>query len=135
MKITESIFIRGNIINTEYGILPVHAIVWNDIQVKGNGNRTLWAKQVEPVKLTEEWLIKFGFKKKPCGYGSSKYVYGIFEVHNYGGNRFKNIELITIDKSNDEDEIVNTLLPVDILYVHQLQNLYLAITGEKLKQV
>ena len=46
----------GNLIQTEYGILPVHAIAFNDIQVMGSDGRILWAKKIEGVEITESHL-------------------------------------------------------------------------------
>lgn len=64
-----------------------------------------------PVKLTEEWLIKFGFVKHSGGYLSSD----------------SSIEL-TFDFLVWKPNIKR----LEILYVHQLQNLYFAITGKEL---
>ena len=67
-----------------------------------------------PVELTEDWLTKFGFEKYSGGYLSKDSV----------------IEL-TFDflvwKPNIER--------LKILYVHQLQNLYFAITGKELEVI
>lgn len=54
---------KGNLIKTEYGILPVHAISFNDVQVKGKDGRILWAKEIEGVELNEEILQNLSFKK------------------------------------------------------------------------
>jgi len=48
---------KGNLIKTEYGILPVHAIIFNEVQVKGNDGRILWAKETEGVYLEREEMI------------------------------------------------------------------------------
>jgi hypothetical protein len=75
--------------------------------------------ELEPIPLTEEWLLKFGFKWKgliakgryltlftPCGKALVfKDNYFIFSG-------------VTIE--------------IQIKYVHQLQNLYFALTGEEL---
>lgn len=44
---------KGNLIKTEYGILPVHALIFNEVQVKGKDGRILWAKEIEGVELSE----------------------------------------------------------------------------------
>ena len=74
----------------------------------------------EPIPLTEEWLFKFGFEKsKRFESGELKPCYAIFSLavmirHNsffidwIGGN-------------------------TELNHVHQLQNLYFALTGEELK--
>ena len=81
--------------------------------------------QVEPILLTEEWLIKFGFKrvqedKYGCHYENQEcWVY-----LSHGGF---DVEVIT------DDERFNLLRTYK--YVHQLQNLYFAITGKELEAI
>jgi hypothetical protein len=84
---------------------------------------------VKPIPLTEEWLLKFGFEKyiKETDYDS------IYELKN-----------INIPKSGYfefsvgfiENEINIFLYSGECLrhikYIHQLQNLYFALTGEEL---
>ena len=67
-----------------------------------------------PIELTEEWLIKFGFVKHSGGYLSSDSA----------------IEL-TFDFLVWKPNIKR----LKILYVHQLQNLYFAITGKELEVI
>lgn len=76
-------------------------------------------EDVEPIYLTEEWLLKFGFEDACNGF------------NDYCNDRFT----ICVEKVNGEtiitmyiaDCVINT-----IKYVHQLQNLYFALTGEEL---
>ena len=68
----------------------------------------------EPIPLTEEWLLKFGFKSKSYGYGDSEW-----KQWNNGK--------ITLNGFRE------TLSGVDCEYIHQLQNLYFALTGEELE--
>ena len=51
---------KGNLIRTEYGVLPVHAIIFNEVQVKGKDGRILWAKEIEGVELSEKIMNGFG---------------------------------------------------------------------------
>ena len=70
---------------------------------------------IEPIPLTEEWLLKFGFNgiKSP--------------------NKYIQVGLVN-------DDFVNNLMTVvykqvalmKIQHVHQLQNLYFALIGEEL---
>lgn len=72
----------------------------------------------EPIPLTPEWLERFGFEV----YGSEpywKYADGINGM--FKNNRFR---LFTFQTHGD-------YVPVD--YVHQLQNLYFALTGQELE--
>ena len=74
-----------------------------------------------PIELTEEWLLKFGFEKltdKSRGFNSNSYTYtkGIsFIVH-----------------LNDKLLSVNFWQGNEKKYVHELQNLFFALTGEEL---
>lgn len=70
---------------------------------------------IDPIPLTKEWLLKFGFEKR--GVNRTRWV-------------FWKIDLVEDEKgiySFDESRIY-----IDIKYVHQLQNLYFALTNEEL---
>jgi hypothetical protein len=73
--------------------------------------------ECEPIPLTDEWLVKFGFKEKNCGY------------------LCKN-KRIFISNSNYDFEYSCSFFDCDdyieIKYVHQLQNIYFALTNEEL---
>ena len=91
----------------------------------------------EPIQLTEEWLIKFGFTKY-------EWMDGCFIKTSFGD--------LMIQFFRDEIHLFFTKVSVDskgmmfdgrrfagdkktftkIQYVHQLQNLYFALTGEEL---
>ena len=79
---------------------------------------------LEPIPLTEEWLEKLGFWSK---YKSNHLKWSL-----YG---------FDIDQISDEDENGNEIpqeqifhyaYQYEIKYVHQLQNLYFALTGKEL---
>ena len=69
--------------------------------------------EYDPITLTEEWLLKFGFEKS-----ESKFYYKkSFGVHlDFTAFNFQSC----------------LWLSDNIKYVHQLQNLYFALTGEEL---
>lgn len=77
----------------------------------------------KPIKLTEDWLLRFGFEavnhKGINGYlsGNCDFIY--------------NIESKQMFSFNEVNGDVWNL--TRIIYVHQLQNLYHALTGEELK--
>ena len=73
-----------------------------------------WTCDVEPIPLTEEWLVKFGFDNL----GDYGWGIGYFHI------RFRNIHKFHFPLENRL---------VRIKYVHQLQNLYFALTNEELK--
>ena len=78
----------------------------------------------EPILLTEEWLVRFGFEKKENGLFTK-----IFE---YTYNSLKYIDEYKrwIYYNDDNDAGCNAI--ADLNYVHQLQNLYFALNDEEL---
>ena len=79
-------------------------------------------KNYKPIPLTEEWLLKFGFEKKQGGLES---VYFIL-----AGKCL--LEYNLTHKFADIVRKVNLDLFIELEYVHSLQNLYFALTGEEL---
>jgi hypothetical protein len=68
----------------------------------------------QPIPITEEWLLKFGFIKSS---DNNYYKGDKFTIY----NRFENFGLIG-----------GLLSWKEFKYVHQLQNLYFALTGKEL---
>jgi hypothetical protein len=109
----------GNLLNHNNGSIVGSFIVGlihlEDI-IKDNSH----AREYDPIPLTEEWLLKFGFKKTMSWtytidlVGNLKLVYYLGEKGFSIG--FKNYS----DFSN-------------LKYVHQLQNLYFALTKQELE--
>jgi hypothetical protein len=77
----------------------------------------------EPIPLTEEWLINLGFE-----------MINLSPI-NYKIYRLKDISFNVIKDSNIKlyDKIVYSEQYRHIESVHQLQNLYFALTNEELK--
>jgi len=71
---------------------------------------------INPIQLTEEWLLKFGFISNPY---ADRYELGSFYIEH---NAERGYSIFWFDKTGTTLE-----------YVHQLQNLYHALTGEELK--
>lgn len=69
---------------------------------------------IKPIPLTEEWLVKFGFNN--LNLNCSNYMF----------------ELIHNDMIGYRFSIEGQYGYPEIKYVHQLQNLYFALTGEEL---
>ena len=71
----------------------------------------------KPIPLTEEWLIKCGFKFQNIlkkAYQRNLYLYKGFGIYEVKPKEFFYKE-------------------IQIKYVHQLQNLYFALTGDELE--
>jgi len=81
----------------------------------------------EPIPLTEEWLDKFGFEQKEGGSGPP--INAVWDEwwEPYEGFR------ITQDVKNDWFLCGYRQNKKHFKYVHQLQNLYFALTGEELE--
>lgn len=82
-----------------------------------------------PIELTEEWLLRFGFKKDEDGAYDSRNdeSYPLFMGRISIVNKQKEFFLwISID------DYFYSFAWTKIKYVHQLQNLYFALTGEEL---
>ena len=78
-------------------------------------------KEVEPIPLTEEWMMRFGFDKVLPR--NDKMYYRLNDDFVIEEN---NVFLL----GDDAFEMLK--LRRKIKYVHQLQNLYFALTGEEL---
>ena len=74
-----------------------------------------------PIPITKEWLLKFGFKEND----------NIYKLNNFG-------KFIFFEHLNSfgfyPSGLLNSLMRMDNLKsVHQLQNLYFALTGKELE--
>lgn len=120
MKLSD--FRIGNLVNEDHFVKAItlenELTIWNK-----KGHDYLTILDIEPIVLTEEWLLKFGFIKNKYQNKDSIVDYidnntgwftlaekdGYFclcEYRDFIGKQFK--------------------------YVHQLQNLYFALAGEEL---
>lgn len=116
LRIGNWVEMKTVLIGSKWEAIESELINMNDM---GSGNGTY--ASYKPIPLTEEWLIKFGFdveinvdngdwyfkqSKVDVSFGLIKDDNGSWEL--YTGSR-------------------------KIKYVHQLQNLYFALTGEELE--
>jgi hypothetical protein len=103
----------GNWVSTIYGMeFQVYPMAFKQMPTDEKHNLILntW----KPIPLTEKWLFKFGFIKSS---DNNYYKGDKFTIY----NRFENFGLIG-----------GLLSWKEFKYVHQLQNLYFALTGEEL---
>lgn len=80
--------------------------------------------QYQPIELTEDWLLKMGFDL--LHFGKFRKVYDLLKDSRFGySDNFglANIESAVTFGCKDFTHVK---------YVHQLQNLYFALTGEEL---
>lgn len=89
-----------------------------------------YVDRIKPIPLTEEFLLKFGFEN--IDKGDNDFITYTDSEHNYYLQidvRRKDGKYLILDNSFDD---LRAFSMVDIEYVHQLQNLYFALTGEEL---
>jgi hypothetical protein len=72
-------------------------------------------QNLQPIPLTEEWLLKFGFEYSDLNGDSGLWKIPPFQIYGKYNQFIYDYRL-------------------DVNYVHQLQNLYFALTGEELNQ-
>ena len=75
---------------------------------------------VEPIPLTEEWLLKFGFEGDKSKIWFTNNLISINPSKGY----------IHLEHSDDSDQWIT--LDICCEHVHQLQNLYFALTSTEL---
>lgn len=107
--------------------------VWVDSFIYEYDDSSLLSR-CNPIPITEEWLIKLGFNKKGIEKeinfeGAIKYENEkVFDMVFYFELEFYYIIDVNTDKY--EDYVYTTKI---FKYIHQLQNLYFALTGKELE--
>lgn len=96
-------------------IVPITSINMDIGVIVNRSLRVLSFNEIEPIELTEYWLIKFGFEKTIGG--RTKTIW--FSIDSLR---------ILIEKG----KFIPIGKGIDLKSVHQLQNLYFALTGEEL---
>lgn len=111
----------GNLVN-EYGIPTIiDSRMLQGIESANEGNKIII--DLSYIPLTEQWLLDFGFEK-------IRNKVDIFEI---GRIRFwLGVGGRCLVYIIEENTTTGHYLPITIEYVHQLQNLYFALTGEEL---
>ena len=110
----------GNLVEHEvFGVVEVVAIYKHAIDVSKDGKTKEWfAGSIEkPIPLTEEWLIRLGFEKINHIHNGVLYLHKLVKIAIY---------------PNGMIELRGAAGFSRIEYVHQLQNLYFALTQTEL---
>ena len=77
-----------------------------------------------PIPLTEEWLVKSGFEKVDDSFFLKGFEVWQTDCGNEKGNEYVGFFYPLRDRG---------MMDLEIKFIHQLQNLYFALTGEELK--
>ena len=121
----------GNLVNrlgklTKITSLTIGTEVFDYVSTTSSG--VITGNQIEPIPLTDEWLVKFGFECKDNVNGG--YLKPINFPHQkeflYCSKR--GVVALWSEPENREFIIMN-----NCDHVHQLQNLYFALTGVDLQ--
>ena len=115
----------GNYLHTPDGIGQVSGV--QDMSVTEVDEVGYAIEQTPPIPLTEEWLNRFGFKNK----SNSGSAYYLLTSGDYGLGLQEGLTQET--RGMYYYFMTNSDKSIKIESVHQLQNLYHALTGEELK--
>lgn len=102
----------GNYVHVDLSIDDIEVV---KLKIGDLASFAIGLRDLFPIQITEEWLIKFG--------GNCVIVegYPIYYVNPFDIEYYENESVLIMGNSS-----------VKIKYVHQLQNLYYALTGEEL---
>lgn len=133
----------GNNVNTELGIAEVIGIYEDVVDVKGvsvidNSSENKISistrsfegcvehEKIQQIPLTEEILLKLGFEKREhkSFFKGKELIYFTFTSNKYGFLIWNTIQ--------NKWWVLGKISISQPIYVHQLQNLYFALTGEEL---
>ena len=117
--------INNYVLDIDGDVLSISEITKDYVSFNKCNLKSRYSK-IKPIHLTEEWLLKFGFGK------SDEHELGHNLNDNFGfyyDYHFKRFRLETSD--NDGLNYADVLL--NIKHVHQLQNLYFALTNKELE--
>lgn len=122
----------GNLVQSRVNGISRIEQIGSSINSKYIGGRSLegqyWENSWLPIEITEKMLIDLGFKKTPISDDDGYY----FSIE-LSDNKYCDLSILSGDKNG---YIEVCLFPYESIfrykYVHQLQNLYFALTGDEL---
>ena len=109
---------KGNIVKRGNDV--INGLTTLDIHKFDLGQTSL-----EPISLTEEWLERFGFDK------DEEYDEGGLVDYRWA-LMYRSLEFVSFWNSEELNGVNQPQTGIDVEYVHTLQNLYFALTGEEL---
>lgn len=115
----------GNYIQDEVGSIFLVAGLQEVSIMTTSGGGYFTEKIFTGVELTEDWLLKFGFQKTADLFIRSDIAVSL-------KNKFLYRNWVATDKEVYEKYTGWLPCASDLNYVHQLQNLFFALTGEEL---
>jgi len=117
------------VVNDIFGASGLITVLPDSKNIGWHGRRA--AHDYQGVPLTEEWLLRLGFEKEDKLFNDLSLYIGLWRII-YGTwpNGEKNFQL---QADGGYDERGEMDLSTTTKYVHQLQNLYFALTGTELE--
>jgi len=142
----------GNFINEKVlgnvKILEIHTkvVIVESINLTVNKEKiaqqyTLSLNHIEPIKLTDDILFNYGFEKGKNNWFGLKYITNCTEQLEEMKIDYNLIsKRLSIYDAIEETDMINILsYPIyaakKIKYLHELQNIYLSLTGQELSVV
>ncbi len=125
----------GNLVkfSEDGAVFEIETIDRSGFDVSGNGEVTwIEADQFEAISLTEDHLLKFGLIKK---YLENQFEDGGFELKEDKTRWYSWVRgLFNLEIQPDGEIWIEVYSHyVHVKHVHQLQNIYFALTGEELE--
>ena len=118
----------GNLLKYDDEIVMVYELYDDAISILEDSYVKVYhIDNFDPIKLTEELLLKIGFEKDGNNYSL---VCGDIEV-GYYIDKFKQVLYINVCRKKRFHK--NELRSYDVKYLHQLQNAYHLLTGKELE--
>jgi len=105
---------------------------WEERDWLGVGESCLELDKIEPIPLTEDWILGFGFHKWGRDDLPRTLSYSIDWVKIFPPNSFSDFVGYGFMYYKPDPDKSTESARVKIEYVHQLQNLYFALTGHEL---
>lgn len=113
----------GNLFSQKGFPMYVEAIFRDTVYLNFEGNEgDVWEEDIKdlvPIPLTEEILLKAGFEKEENPY-LDNFNNDILSLSIYKGKVYYSLKS-------------KTFIEIESNYLHQLQNLFFALTGEEIK--
>lgn len=123
-----------NLVEFESQICEVLAVNKYGVEIKLNDGHPTFSRfeDVKPIPITEEWLLKFGFE---FSFGiNNRYLkdYGAFYFTIMIMNDDKSYQVSLSNHEKKEGEPIPVVGLGIIKHIHELQNLYFALTKKEL---
>ena len=116
-----------NLVYRRFKVVRVRHETLNNLQI----HPLIIGRLYQPIKITEEWLLSFGFEKREQG------VCNYFHIGTNPVTHDWLFDLVWLKECRNTDKYEGFPFYKNgrfvIKYVHQLQNLFFALTQEELK--